>query len=187
MLGVSAAVEERLAERPVAMAAARLPAARGGALDVPGFYAWWLPDAVALPIIPLGTEGLLYIGVAPKDAESAATIRLRVLGNHLGKAIGSSTLRKALTALMWDSAGWTPFMRGKKAALPSDQCEELTGWMEQHLRVSWCSVEEPWKYEPSLIGDMQPPLNSDHNRRHPFYPELRRARKELMAAARTAG
>jgi len=34
---------------------------------------------------------------------------------------------------------------------------------------------------------MAPPLNSDHNRAHPFYPTLRAARACLAAAARAKG
>lgn len=183
---MSVGVEERLAERPVDMATARLPQADGGARDVPGFYAWWLPDASALPMVPLGAGGLLYIGIAPRDAESAATIRSRILGDHLGNAIGRSTLRRGLTAFLWEPMAWPPFMKGAKVALSPEHCAALTAWMEQHLRVSWCPVGEPWSYEATLIGETQPPLNSDHNHSHPFYPTLRAARKDLMAVAREA-
>jgi hypothetical protein len=75
-------------------------------------------------------------------------------------------------------------MKGKKPAFPPDDNASLTQRMELNLRVSWCHVQEPWRYEAELIAEMQPPLNSDHNHGHPFYPTLRDARKHLMAVAR---
>ncbi len=56
--------------------------------------------------------------------------------------------------------------------------------MQHNLLVSWCPVAEPWDYEPTLITDMRPPLNSDHNHGHAFYPTLMTARERLMAVAR---
>jgi hypothetical protein len=58
--------------------------------------------------------------------------------------------------------------------------------VEANLLVSWCHVEQPWEYEPTLIGEMRPSLNSDHNHGHPFCQTLWAARKHLMAVARSA-
>lgn len=180
---------EKLTAEPVDIATARLPT---GAPAKPGFYAWWLANEKALPAVPTAPHptdralGLAYLGIAPNAASSAATIRSRMLGNHLGNALGSSTLRRGLAALLWQEQGWQPFMKGKKPAFQPKDNAALTRWMEANLRVSWCHVEQPWKYEPTLIDEMRPPLNSDHNHGHPFYPTLRAARKQLMAVARSA-
>src|SRR4029077_15073531 len=181
---MSVAIEEQLSERTVDMAVARLPATEGGARDAPGFYACWLTDQSALPMVPLGAGGLLYVDIAPKDASSSASIRSRMLGNHLGNAIGSSTLRRGLTAVLWEPTRWPHFMKGKKVALSPEHCTALTVWMERDLHMSRCPIDRPRTYEPTLIGDMQPPLNSDHNHGHPFYPTLKAARRHLMAVAR---
>jgi hypothetical protein len=189
---MSVSLIEKLTAEPVSIPTARRPTADGGAPDEPGFYAWWLKDESALPTVPTSPHpaddslGLAYLGIAPFAASSSATIRSRMLGNHLGNALASSTLRRGLAALLWTDQGWRPFMKGKKPAFPPDDNAALTQWMETNLRVSWCRVAEPWTYEPELIGEMQPPLNCDHNHGHPFYPSIKQARKHLMATARAA-
>ncbi len=47
-----------------------------------------------------GEVFVAHVGIAPSDAMSAATIRTRVLRNHLGTPLGSSTLRRSLAALL---------------------------------------------------------------------------------------
>ncbi len=152
-----------------------------------------LRDNLALPGVPTSphpTEplGLVYIGIAPKDAGSAQTIRTRILEKHLGSALSGSTLRRALAAFLWQPRRWHPCMTpaGKLALLPQESAA-LTTWMERHLRVSWRTDAEPWNSERTLVTDMAPSLNSDHNRAHPFYPALRAARARLTAAARAQG
>jgi hypothetical protein len=192
-VGMSVSLVDKLTAEPVATSVARLPAAEGGAPAQPGIYAWWLTDEAALPFVPPAAHPtqpmirLLYIGIAPKNDTSAETIRSRVLGKHLGNALGSSTLRRGLAALLWEDENWHPHATpADKPALPSEECAALTRWMKCHLRVSWCRVERPWEGEAHIIGEMQPPLNSHHNSGHPFYPALRAARERIMAVARAA-
>src|SRR5438034_11490845 len=105
---MSVALIEKLTAEPVEPARARLPAAQGGAPAEPGFYAWWLTDQMALPDVPTSPHptqmklGLVYIGIAPRDPTSAETIRSRIVEKHLGNALGSSTLRRVLAALLWE-------------------------------------------------------------------------------------
>lgn len=92
---------------------ARRSAPSGGLPDAAGFYAWWVDSQEALPGVPLSPvagrdEWLLYIGIAPGRASSKQTVRTRVLGNHLGGNLGSSTFRLTLAALLWEAEGWTP-------------------------------------------------------------------------------
>jgi hypothetical protein len=113
--GVSVAIEERLVISPADLGTARLSAADGGAPAAPGFYAWWLTRKTALPTVPASPHptdaslGLVYVGIAPKDANSAETIRSRVLTKHLGKPLGSSTLRRG--------SGRAPLGEGRLASL----------------------------------------------------------------------
>jgi hypothetical protein len=188
---MSVAIEERLAAAPVTVATARLPEAEGGACAEPGFYAWWLTDDL-LPAVPTSPHparpelGLVYVGISPKDATSQETIRSRILTKHLGNALGSSTLRRALTSLLWEQEDWHPFVKGQKVAILPDECIALTRWMQRNLEVSWCPVARAWDYERTLIHNMQPPLNSHHNQDHPFYDDLDSARKYMLAVAGAA-
>lgn len=126
---------------------------------------------------------MLYVVIAPRDADSGETLRSRLLKKHLGNAIGSSTLRFTLASLLWESEDWHPEIRGSKFALPADECIALTEWMMQHLLVSWASAQAPWDYEPTLIKAMQPPLNGHHNGAHPFYRSREKARDYLRMVA----
>lgn len=174
----------------------RLPASlqsRAVLQPCPGLYAWWLAELGALPGVPTSphpTEplGLVYIGIAPRDAGSAQTIRTRILQKHLGSGLSGSTLRRALSAFLWRPRHWHPCMTpGGKLALPPEESAALTSWMERHLRVTWRAVAEPWSFERTLVTAMAPPLNSDYNRTHPFFPTMRATRARLTAAAGTKG
>jgi hypothetical protein len=186
---MSVAIAERLTAYPVPVATARLPAAEGGAPAEPGLYAWWLTDEHLLSAVPTSPHparpklGLVYVGISPKDATSQETMRSRILTKHLGNALGSSTLRRALASLLWEQEDWHPFMKGQKVAIMPDECTALTRWMQRNLEVSWCPAARAWDYEPTLIHDMLPPLNSHHNQNHPFYDDLDSARKYMLSVA----
>lgn len=181
------------AANPVDVDTARSPASEGGVPAKPGFYAWWLTHDKALPGVPTSPHpmrrelGLLYVGIAPNDEKSKSLLRTRVCGNHLGSSIGGSTLRFGLTSLLWEAQGWHPYATSSgKIAIPAPDRTALTEWMVLNLRVSWCCMGRPWAVERTLIQEVRPPLNSDHNQRHPFYETLREARKALAAGARAA-
>jgi hypothetical protein len=55
--------------------------------------------------------------------------------------------------------------------------------MREHLRVVWVGHPEPWTIEPAVIRAMQPPLNIDHNRSHPYCRTNQALRAALKAAA----
>jgi hypothetical protein len=188
---VAQSIESRLRASPTGVAVAR---SSTGAPYAPGFYAWWLTEGRALPMVPaephptIGGLGLIYVGIAPRDANSAATIGSRIRGNHLGTGIGGSTLRYTLASFLWEVEGWMPFWRPPKPAITRQDSKTLTRWMGDHLAVSWCPTERPWRdsAEAVVIHSMRPPLNRTHNEDHPFYPCCGRARDRLRTAARLA-
>lgn len=57
-----------------------------------GLYAWWV-EGPALPGVPTSKHlpesdvALLYVGIAPNGPGSKATLRSRVVGNHMGAAL----------------------------------------------------------------------------------------------------
>jgi hypothetical protein len=89
---------------PKSVKAARLPPPAGGVPSDPGFYTWWSRGSDALPDVPLAphpadpTLSLLYVGIAPSRAASNATLRSRVVGQHIGGNLGSSTFRRSFAA-----------------------------------------------------------------------------------------
>jgi GIY-YIG catalytic domain len=79
-----------------------------------GVYAWWqdpgaLPG-VSAPVHPTADLELLYVGIAPRDASSRATLASRLRRQHIGGNIGSSTFRFGLAALLWERQGWQPLV-----------------------------------------------------------------------------
>jgi hypothetical protein len=154
--------------------------------SVPGFYAWWqipgaLPGVPGTPH-PLARLELLYVGVAPRDAESRSHLRRR-LGNHHRAPVGSSTFRLDLAAFLWEPMAWTPFWTDRPT-LPEEQLAQLRTWQREQLHVQWIETTEPWRLECEVIRAMAPPLNRDHNADHPFYAEVGRARERFRGAAR---
>jgi len=176
-------VEELRGREPVALENARGPS---GIPAAPGFYAWWLINRAALPDVPLGASPphLLYVGIAPSRASSRATLRSRVLGNHIGGNLAASTFRRSLAALLWRREGWTPYVTAKrKLRFTADENAALTAWQFEHLRLTWAVAPKPWTLEAQIITDLQPPFNIDHNAAHPFCEAMKQARADCVASA----
>jgi len=71
---------------------------------------------------------LLYVGIAPKDGRSRATLRSRIHGQHLGGNIGSRTFRHSLAALLFEAMGWTTRWSGSRAQLSREDNGALSDW-----------------------------------------------------------
>ena len=146
-----------------------------------GLYAWWAPPGL-LPGVSgrahpsdEGTE-LIYIGLA-------RNLRTRVGRNHLRGPTGSSTLRRALLALLMASEGYTTRWTTDRV-VPIDADEErLSAWMREHLRVAWAEHPEPATVEAAVIDQLAPPLNQRDNRAHPQYATIAAARAAYRASA----
>jgi hypothetical protein len=154
-----------------------------------GFYVWWeVPGAipeVPAPPHPSESLALLYIGIAPRDAESKALLRSRLCRQHIGGNVASSTFRFGLGALLWESQGWTP-RRSPSGRYRLDSIDNaaLSRWQREYLRLAWFVVREPWRHEGKVIEAMKPPLNREHNQSHPFYKRMGDARERFREAAR---
>ena len=176
-------VEELRGRQAVALEAAREPS---GIPTEPGFYAWWLIDRTALPDVPLDDPPphLLYVGIAPSRASSRATVRSRVLGNHIGGNLAASTFRRSLAALLWRREGWTPYRTARgKLRFTREENAALTAWQFENLLLSWAVTTEPWQIEQRVIADLKPPFNIDHNSAHPFCATMKAARADCVAGA----
>jgi GIY-YIG catalytic domain-containing protein len=161
--------------------------ARVSAPATSGFYAWWcergaVPGGASAPPHPSEPCSLLYVGIAPNTAASGSNLRKR-LRQHTGANIGSSTFRLGLAALLYESEGWSPVWTDRPVLTIEDRAA-LGAWQLEHLRVQWYEVEEPWMREAEVIERMRPPMNREHNERHPFYTSMGVARNNLRRAAR---
>ncbi|NEK57041.1 GIY-YIG nuclease family protein [Geodermatophilus sabuli] len=155
----------------------------------PGLYAWWSRPG-ALPGItgPLHLRGeheLLYVGLARSGPSSRATLRSRVVGNHIRGTTGQSTLRRSLASLLFEQEGWRSRFTDRPLLVPDDELR-LNEWMQQHLVLTWAMHEQPWTVEAQVIADLAPPLNQSANSSHPLYPLVRDARRRWRQAARQA-
>ncbi|TFV89601.1 GIY-YIG nuclease family protein [Blastococcus sp. CT_GayMR16] len=146
-----------------------------------GLYAWWAPPGllprVSGPAHP-SADGLelLYIGLAQN-------LRARVVGNHFRGPTGSSTLRRALVALLMTSESYTTrWTRTRVVPVDADEAR-LSEWMREHLRVTWAPHPEPQTVESAVIKALGPPLNQRDNKAHPLYETISAARAAYRASA----
>jgi hypothetical protein len=153
-----------------------------------GFYAWWAA-LEALPGVPVTSHpsepyGLLYVGIAPRDATSGATLRSRLSRQHIGGNVASSTFRFGLAALLWRRQRWTPRRSASgKYSLDARDNEALGQWQRDHLRLRWAVAETPWLLESDVVQLLSPPMNREHNKDHGFYSKMGDAREAFRAAA----
>ncbi len=163
--------------------------ARSQLPKVGGMYAWWVVGS-ALPDVPANRHlsepsvDLLYVGIAPNGASSTATLRSRVVGNHLNGNIAASTLRRTLASLLIQSLALEPRMKGTKLVLPAEHNRRLSLWQRTHLRLTWHATPHPWLVEAHVISALRPPLNLADNDGHPFHATLSAARRAFRNAAR---
>lgn len=153
-----------------------------------GLYAWWIVNTAlsGVPVNKHPTEpstDLLYVGIAPNGAASTATLRSRVVGNHLNGNIAASTLRRTLASLLIGALSLTPTKKGTKVILPRDQNSQLSTWQKTHLRMTWHATPKPWLIEAAVIAALRFPLNLADNDDHPFHATLSAARRALKQAA----
>lgn len=155
----------------------------------PGLYAWWsMPDAlpgITGPSHPDGVHQLVYVGIARSAPSSRATLRSRVVGNHIRGTTGQSTLRRSLASLLYEQEGWRSRFTDRPL-LVADAEGRLNDWMQKHLAVSWAVIAEPWTVEDQVISELTPPLNQSANSAHPLYRHVREARARWRTAARAA-
>jgi hypothetical protein len=155
----------------------------GGVPEVPGVYAWWMSAGVITglkgPAHPTEQLELLYVGIAPKNAQSRATLRSRIRGQHLGGNIGSSTFRQSLAGLLFEDQGWITCWSGSRMQPVPEHNRALGEWQHDHLRLAWVERTRPWSIEARVIALLEPPLNLASNASHPLYGQLKVLRRKL--------
>ena len=169
-------VAEELCGPPVDADGAQATLPRGS-----GLYAWWSPPGlvpgVTGPAHP-SVDGLelLYIGLA-------RNLRTRVGRNHFRGPTGSSTLRRALVALLMHSKGYTTrWTTDRVVPIDADEAR-LSAWMRENLRVTWAELPDPETVESAVIKELGSPLNQAHNKDHPLHSMIAAARAAYRASA----
>jgi hypothetical protein len=152
----------------------------------PGFYAWWMKEgAIAgIPPCPHTIEAglhLLYVGIAPSRKTSSATIRARVIGNHIRGNTGSSTFRLTLASLLFELEKYQRKRTSDRVILVAEDNQRLTHWQRENLRLTWAEHPNPFRIEGEIIERLKPPLNLAGNQSHPFWQTLSRARKNFRS------
>jgi hypothetical protein len=177
-----------LRQEPRTVVDARRTPQAGGLPAGGGIYAWWMsPGAIPSVTGPPHPEAeieLLYVGIAPRNAASPATLRSRVLGQHLGGNIGSSTFRQSLAALLFEAQGWTTTWSGSRSQLIPEDNRALSEWQNRYLFLTWVEHPRPWDVEQQVMVLVQPPLNLAGNASHSLHRRLTELRAKLRATPR---
>jgi hypothetical protein len=133
---------------------------------LPGIYGWWFstlpPQLVAVDGWEQTEGRLLYVGIAPNSPSSASTLHKRLIRDHCGNRIASSTLRRKLAVLLQDQLSLRICRckhSGKLCMSKSDE-QRLTAWMEKAARVAWSVDGLPWEVEKEVLASIRPPLNT---------------------------
>lgn len=159
-----------LLQPPSLLPAREILADRSLVTDEAGIYAWWFDEEI--PSVPLegtlanGSHRLLYVGIAPRapsaaGSESKSTLRKRIVRNHLGRRIASSTLRRSLAWLLKGSLGFEIGRNAEgKTIMAREDEDRLIHWVSDHAAISFVCHEQAWHIEDHLItGGPALPLN----------------------------
>ena len=136
-------------------------------VSTPGMYAWH-GDASANELVrtTLGVSRInpLYAGQAGAtsaliERASGATLKSRIVGNHLRGNTRASTFRRTLAALLWDELSFSCI---RPRTLDAASNTRLTDWMFEHLSVATAPVSDGsrlGKIEVGILDLLDPPLN----------------------------
>jgi hypothetical protein len=142
---------------------------RDPALRYPGLYAWWadeealhlLRDSLGGDIAPLIYAGQAGATTSRQAITRAATLKSRILGQHLRAQTRGSTFALTLAAALREPLGLA-FAAPRKIDPPSRHTLAL--WMRTHLAVAVYPVPDPThlvRLEEGVLDVLDPPLNLD--------------------------
>jgi len=150
----------------------------------PGLYGWYFQE------LPSGLDGsgcievdrrrLLYVGIAPSrplardGLPSTSTLRSRIRMHYAGNAEGS-TLRFTLGSLLAADLRLQQDPTRRSKSFGEGEVW-LSEWMQRNAYVTWIQYPEPWEIERKVVEKLDLPLNLAHNRSHPFWRHLSKAR-----------
>jgi hypothetical protein len=162
-------------------------ATRSADLDVPGLYSWWADDAGRDELGDgLGGElpALIYAGQAGATTNRSrtrrpATLRSRILTNHIRGNIRGSTFRLTIAAVL--RAPLRLDVLGPRRLSPESN-RRLSEWIGDHLSVvAWPFHDRDAlaELEHQVLTTLDPPLNLDGMPPSPVRARLSALRSEI--------
>lgn len=157
----------------------------------PGLYSWWA-DKEARDVIglELGAEigALIYAGQAgatrqPSGTPSKATLRSRIMQNHINGNACSSTFRLTLSAVLLRPLG---LRVAKPGRLTPESRAAVSAWIRRHLRVATISFDNPdslGEVEDAVLEFLDPPLNLDGRSSTPARRRITILRRQITHPA----
>ena len=130
---------------PLDDAVAALPGA-------PGLHAWWAPTAVLAGWA--GSVHPLDAGLRCLDVGAARMLRNRIRRQDLYRS-GVSRLRRVLAGLLLEELALAPTWIAD-VVLPRADEDRLTGWMREHLQLTWCAHDTPLDVLDGLVDTLGP-------------------------------
>ena len=137
-----------------------------GVADHAGLYSWWADESAVALIGQVGrvsTRHCIYVGQAgatqPGGKMSSATLKSRILDNHIRGNVSSSTFRMTISAILFE-----PFclrLTGPGRLMPDDN-RRVSEWIKDHLRVAMVSLDDRGalkSVEQQVLNTLDPPLN----------------------------
>ncbi len=123
---------------------------------------------------------LLYIGIGPSSKNVKATLKDRIINNHLGSSIRSSTLRQSISALLKMKAQYS----SNKIFLNKIQESKISYFINNHLILGIIYNNKPWQDELNLISKYKPPINIKSNNQGWYREKMKYIRKLQRDTAR---
>ena len=163
--------------------------------DIPktsGIYAWYFKEnSLPVPTGKCAIKGdntLLYIGISPSREKSKSNLFKRIK-QHYGGNARSSTLCVSLGVLFPKEMGnlTCKIISNERKSYNFLKTRRvwLKDWIRENASVCWIEIEEPWKFEETIIMKNWLPLNIEHSL-HPFSCELEKMRCQAKQEARKA-
>ena len=138
--------------------------------DSPGLYSWWA-DSTAIELFEqvvgrVHADSCIYVGQAgatkqPSGKTSRATLKSRILGNHIRGNVGSSTFRRTISSILFEPLN---LRLEKRNRLARDSNNRVSAWIKDHLRVAMVPYPDRdslLNVEKDVMAKLDPPFNLD--------------------------
>ena len=138
------------------------------AADCSGLYSWWA-DATAIDLFAqvvgaVSSDRCIYVGQTgatkwPSGNTSDATLRDRILKNHIRGNVSSSTFRWTISAILFAPLN---LRLAKPTRLIREDNKTVSAWIKDHLRVAivpYANRGSLGGVEEVVLDKLDPPFN----------------------------